>query len=398
MVNKNSIIYFLDIPDDIKPKLPKNLQRHCASSDTLATEFNRWLWEVGSNATDLNETWNKSVTPRAAWMLLEKEFGSDTKEPFREMQTREIGDNDISNCTRDVEADNVNKDSVIESLLDDQAVIIQHQQDNELTKQAGKVRALKGRIITSLLKPSECFDIQVLKVDYPFNIVFSTKSDYLREDRFFGPGLYSIFDKKINCIIYIGLWSIPRSVVKERFEKHIQVLTLRGTKVMFNKNNNIDLDEFINNCDSRISKSGVPYRISNQKLINALRESKSMTKGKCRLHAGGIVATAGKPRYAAENWDEFGKWGSDVQAMCDMDDRFVLQFDKINDYFYPSLSQDEIKSQLKTTFEERLIHELNPLTNREYDFTRPPKTLESEGELSGSEFISHRITEIASSE
>jgi hypothetical protein len=97
---RNGTIYFLDIPDTIRDKLPsdaQNAKRWCVRAASLDTDFNRWLWRIGTNAPDLDETWKSGKTSRILWDLLVKEFRQqnpglppdEPRPPTRYQPTRE---------------------------------------------------------------------------------------------------------------------------------------------------------------------------------------------------------------------------------------------------------------------------------------------------------------------
>lgn len=70
-------IYFIDIPDEMKPSLPNNLKRHCKNGP-LNSPFNRWMWEVGcADRDDLAATWDKNPTVQIAWRLLDTTFSDE---------------------------------------------------------------------------------------------------------------------------------------------------------------------------------------------------------------------------------------------------------------------------------------------------------------------------------
>lgn len=234
-------------------------------------------------------------------------------------------------------------------------------------------------IVTHILKPTDCFNITLLKNEYPFNIQFSNKRGKGQKECFYGPGIYSIFDKINNQVVYIGLWRPnDKNVISERFRKHIQTLTLRGNSVKFNKKSNVLLEDF---CKKNNANN----------LIDLLSKCSSINK---RLHSGGIVASSPKIRYASQNWKAFSNWSTTEETIQSLDDRFVLQFTKINNYFDKDLEAKILRSQIRKRFELPLINHCNPIANAEYNGDKETLQYRDKNGLIGCEIINQLIKKI----
>lgn len=243
----------------------------------------------------------------------------------------------------------------------------------------------KHIITTRVNNPSECFSISLVENDYPFNIRFSTKSTFKKDETLFGPGIYSIFDKIANKLVYVGLHTPNKSAVEERYFKHIQNLTLRGTRVCFRmkaiKCDNAQLNYLLS-------------LLSNEKLALAINDCDSMVVGKCRLREGGFVASENKIQYVDSQWEDIGSWDSIEKIIEGLDNRYHFQFDKIVNFFDVNLSSHNLQVQLKKKFEDVVIERFNPLANGDYvNNLSTLKYKNDDGEL-GPQIISKLIFDI----
>ena len=207
---------------------------------------------------------------------------------------------------------------------------------------------------SSITNLTSVFHFEDLKRDFPFNIKVATKPESKRDIRFFGPGIYSIFDTIDNKMIYIGIYTPSDSVVDKRFRKHLQTLTLRGTEVTFK---------------SSFPKSVFLSKIRNDRLVQDLNRCGSfdelLVKDRCVSHIN-------KVRYAAANWDEFRNWIPSKNSTRVIETRFSFQFDKI-------IGENVDKKMLKN-IESQLISYFNPLTNSSHSAGYKPQ-YESQSKL-----------------
>lgn len=235
-------------------------------------------------------------------------------------------------------------------------------------------------IISKNLKPSSCFNITYLdNNEYPFNVRFSNKRGVGNNSDFYGPGIYSIFDKINNQVVYIGLWRPnDKSVVNERFRKHIQTLTIRGNNVRFDKNLNFTLQSF---CQSNNA----------QNLYDALSKCSSIGK---RLHSGGIVSSTPKVKYASKNWYEFSSWSNAEEVIDALDNRFTFQYNKIDHFFDEELEAKVLRAQIRRYFELPLIQHCNPIANAEYKSDKITLEHIDKSNFGGSDVISNMIENI----
>lgn len=164
---------------------------------------------------------------------------------------------------------------------------------------------------SSICDLGSVFHFEDVKRDFPFNIKIVTKPEAKRDIRFFGPGIYSIYDTIDKAMIYIGIYTPSDSVIDKRYRKHLQTLTLRGTEVTFK---------------SSSPKSVFLSKIRNDRLILDLNRCSSFEE---RLIKDRCVSHFNKVNYAAVNWDEFGNWNPDKSFMLGIEDRFLFQFDQI---------------------------------------------------------------------
>ncbi|MBE1426624.1 hypothetical protein H4684_003290 [Desulfomicrobium macestii] len=207
---------------------------------------------------------------------------------------------------------------------------------------------------SSITNLTSVFHFEDLKRDFPFNIKVATKPEAKRDIRFFGPGIYSIFDVIDNRMIYIGIYTPTDSVIDKRFRKHIQTLTLRGKEVTFK---------------SSLPKSVFLSKIGSEGLVQDLNRCRSfdelLVKDRCVSHIN-------KVRYAAANWDEFRNWTPGKNSTRGTETRFSFQFDKI-------IGEKVDKKMLKN-IESRLISCFNPLTNSSHSAAYKPE-YESQSKL-----------------
>ncbi|NLV96956.1 MAG: hypothetical protein GX043_06435 [Desulfovibrionales bacterium] len=185
------------------------------------------------------------------------------------------------------------------------------------------------------------FDFEDIKKDFPFNIKVKTKNRAKKDIKFFGPGIYSIYDKFSSTMIYIGIFTPKRSVIHERYRKHIQTLTLRGNEVTFNKK--ISKDEFLNN-------------ILNKQLRLDLNRCPAFHE---KLIQDRCVAHINKVNYAGLYWHDFSQWNPVHNCQSKTHERFSFQFDQF-------LSENMDKKSLQKV-ESNLISGFNPLTNSKHD-------------------------------
>jgi hypothetical protein len=130
------------------------------------------------------------------------------------------------------------------------------------------------------------FDIKSNNKKYPLNFDFIVRDK--KNKNFSSNGIYFITEKKVNKIVYIGIMlskdlKSKNYVHADRFNKHLETLTLRGSNVgikakkdsWFNKCNkiNTELYFFKNNIPMeyalKISIISINFQILNlQKLVN----------------------------------------------------------------------------------------------------------------------------------
>lgn len=188
------------------------------------------------------------------------------------------------------------------------------------------------------------FRFEDVKRDFPFNIKVMTRPEAKTDIRYFGPGIYSIYDTVDKVMVYIGIYTPSDSVVDKRYRKHLQTLTLRGTEVTFK---------------SSASKNAFLAKIGNESLVLDLNRCSSFDE---RLVKDRCVSHINKVHYAAANWTEFRNWNPWTNATAITRNRFSFQFDKI--------IGGDIDKRMLQNIESRLISCFNPLTNSSYSAKR----------------------------
>ena len=194
---------------------------------------------------------------------------------------------------------------------------------------------------SSVYSLASIFTFEEVKNDFPFNIKIITKPEAKKDFRFFGPGIYSIFDRIDNLMIYIGIYTPADSVIDKRYRKHLQTLTLRGTEVTFK---------------SSVPKNAFLAKVNNESLVQDLNRCSSFNE---RLVKDRCVSHINKVNYAASNWNQFATWNPEKEQSSVMDKRFVFQFEKI-------ICKNVDKKFLQN-IEVKLIAHFNPLTNSSYN-------------------------------
>lgn len=195
-------------------------------------------------------------------------------------------------------------------------------------------------VTSSICALPSVFDFEDVKHDFPFNIKIATKQEAKRDMRFFGPGIYSIYDTVDKAMIYIGIYTPADSVIDKRYRKHIQTLTLRGTEVTFK---------------SKYPKNNFLSKIKSDPLILDLNTCASFEE---RLVKDRCVSHINKVNYAAANWNKFRKWNPWNNFNSEINNRFAFQFDKI--------IGNNVNKKMLQNIESTLISEFNPTTNSTY--------------------------------
>lgn len=202
-------------------------------------------------------------------------------------------------------------------------------------------------VTSSICALTSVFHFEDAKRDFPFNVKVATRPEAKRDMRFFGPGIYSIYDTIDKAMIYIGIYTPTDSVIDKRYRKHLQTLTLRGTEVTFK---------------SSAPKSAFLAKIANDRLVLDLNRCCSFDE---RLVKDRCVSHINKVNYAAANWNEFGNWKPGNSSMPGTETRFVFQFDKI--------VGGKVDKKMLQNIESRLIACFNPLTNSSHSAALKPE-------------------------
>ncbi len=190
---------------------------------------------------------------------------------------------------------------------------------------------------SSICDLGSVFHFEDVRRDFPFNIKIITKPEAKRDIRFFGPGIYSIYDIIDKAMIYIGIYTPSDSVIEKRYRKHLQTLTLRGTEVTFK---------------SSSPKSAFLSKIINERLVLDLNRCISFEE---RLVKDRCVSHINKVNYAAVNWDEFRNWNPGKSFISGIENRFIFQFDQI--------TGGSVDKKFLQNIEKKIILCFNPLTN-----------------------------------
>jgi hypothetical protein len=178
---------------------------------------------------------------------------------------------------------------------------------------------------------------------FPFNLEFKTK---LKGPQVQGPGVYVInFDQRP---VYFGKfqpWQ-RNNIFNDRWLRHLETFTLRGTRVGFGKN-------------STFEKVSSTVSMDVTQLLNNL----SNVEKEKRFSDTGVVSSVARRSFACEHWDYFSKATAD-----NILDRFALHFFKLNG------TKNELQAKLETSrIENQMIHAFNFRLNSSWgekqDFT-----------------------------
>lgn len=199
------------------------------------------------------------------------------------------------------------------------------------------------------------FKFECLKEEgYPFNIKFKPNVDFKKNKDFHGCGIY--FIRYDEDIIYIGTYA-PNSSVYERWVKHIQSFTLRGSEVNFMKiNGNHDNQQ---QNDKKVNFLNIVNKL-NEELAADLGNSSLLMQ---KLRGGSCVVGKNRIEFAADNWNEFKKWTPDPTE-DGVSEKFKFVFFKLQDEL-GHLETVERKKHLEY-IEAKLIKKFNPRCNGEY--------------------------------
>lgn len=198
------------------------------------------------------------------------------------------------------------------------------------------------------MAPTLCYPLNVAigaqlqdptKMGHPFNIRFSDRSQKagIPKRELSGPGIYTV---SFNCeVIYLGKYQPYQrgNILNDRWIRHIEALTLRGSRVGFNGTSNAlaKLNRLLRDVRSGELAAG---------LRDACPE---------RFRDTGVVTTPSKLRFADQHWERFSK--STPQEIFDGFEFSLMHLEGVS-------SSEEAKA-LVTNVENRLLERFSPLCN-----------------------------------
>lgn len=168
-----------------------------------------------------------------------------------------------------------------------------------------------------------------VEVSYPYNINF----ERIIKDKISGPGIYLITYKE--QVLYVGSHCKHNDIISDRWLRHINTITNRGSKVGFGRNSK---QKFENEIEPLFNKSNLNFN-KNEILKNRLRDT-------------GYVTSIKRVKFILDN-KLFLKENANFSEI---------------EFYLLSLKGKSEKAIKK--IERNLICEINPPCNKQYDLDK----------------------------
>ncbi len=187
-----------------------------------------------------------------------------------------------------------------------------------------------------------------IKLKFPFNLSFSSR---IKDSRVQGPGIYLISFR--DHPIYLGKFQPlnRNSIFNDRWLRHIETITLRGTRVGFGKGSSLD----------KVIPTVCPEL---QALLRQLPENEKNH----RFRDTGVCASVNRRNFASINWQQF-KTSTESTILDDFDFRY---------YKISGIKNGDQAKQVTSSIEGKLISAFNLSINQAEGQRKPDSVSEIE--------------------